>query len=1351
VISLRELRYADLPVVARLETEIGDQSDRLAKRCVEFLLRPDALATYEQRAAGQRARVSEVAKVADARQLEEEAQSSASELEMLIDIVSNLKIDDATQRTTIIDRISTIFATINQARSALKARQRDLMAVEGAAEFGSQIKLLGQSVVNYLDLCDAPHKCDELLTKLMVQVEELEGRFAEFDEFVEQLVVKREEIYNAFEQRKLALVEARSKRAAALASAAERILKGIGARVANLKTINEINGYFAADLMIDKVRDILAQLDELEDSVKVDDIQSRLKTIREDAVRQLKDRQDLFVEGTNIIKLGKHRFSVNVQSLDLTTVRRDNQICLHLTGTDFFEPLVDAALTQASDLWDQELVSESRTVSRAEYLAYHFFQESLAGRITPDPGGLRLLDESQLVERIQQFMGPRYSEGYIKGVHDHDAARIVRPLAEMHEAIGLLRFHPQARGAARIVWEHFVDSAVKEPMARRLRGLGRLQQVFAEGSQLEPYVAEVKELLVGTAEKARLLTASDWHEGARYVVAELLHRDQLAVSRPAVELNEAFQQFLKREGKAEAFASSLEQVAGDIRSRYLLARDWAEAFLATRNGKPSAQEVRRGAAKVVSSAASLDGAETDATDEAGLTEGEGAAGLGGSPRASDAVSSDPVDQSVGSASPPLRDSGGTERGVGQDAASDALEGDYLEELAGLLASAPAGMPLVLEGNPTLEVTGLVSEHPTIRGGRLRLNYPRFIRKLSHYAASDVPRYQRYGVRKKELVDAAREELRLAEFRPRVLTSFVRNRLVDEVYLPLIGDNLAKQIGAAGDAKRTDLMGLLLLVSPPGYGKTTLMEYVANRLGVIFMKVNGPAIGHRVTSLDPAEAPNAAAREEIEKLNLAFEMGDNVMIYLDDIQHCHPELLQKFISLCDAQRKIEGVYKGRTRTYDFRGKKVIVVMAGNPYTESGEKFQIPDMLANRADIYNLGEIIGSTAEAFEMSYLENALTSNPVLSKLAARSQRDVYAVIKIAATKSRDGVDFESSYAPEELDEMVRVMEKLARVRDIVLRVNREYIRSAAMADEYRTEPPFKLQGSYRNMNRIAERISPLMNDAELHTLILSSYENDAQTLTSDNEANMLKFKELLECLTPAEVERWEHIKAAYSRNARLKGVSSDDRFGQAVVQLSAFGEGLDAIRRTMADGVAELREAGETRLAAEAAAQEGARATDAEEVSAERLAKILAALKAEMPPQEVLVQHKVPRVVLGVVSAQFELMQRWLQPLLEAGNQQSAEMQKLQASVEKCLANYGALIGELEAAGGKKGGPVPGGSVPGGPVPGGPDQEDGPQTAARTQVADQPLPPDAASPDGAPQEGLPKGRSPKRGGKKGK
>ena len=164
------------------------------------------------------------------------------------------------------------------------------------------------------------------------------------------------------------------------------------------------------------------------------------------------------------------------------------------------------------------------------------------------------------------------------------------------------------------------------------------------------------------------------------------------------------------------------------------------------------------------------------------------------------------------------------------------------------------------------------------------------------------------------------------------------------------------------------MGLLLLISPPGYGKTVIVEYVANRLGMAYVKINGPAIGTATTSLDPEAAPDAAAREEVKRLNLALEMGDNVMIFIDDIQHCHTEFLQKFISLCDTQRKIEGVHAGRPRTYDLRGRKVAVVMAGNPYTEAGARFRIPDMLANRADTYNLGDVAGTNEDLFRASYV-----------------------------------------------------------------------------------------------------------------------------------------------------------------------------------------------------------------------------------------------------------------------------------------------------------------------------------------------------------------------------------------------
>jgi len=316
VISLKELKYIDLPAVEAIETEISEHADRLSHKCVEFLLDDAALAPYQQRVADQSNSIDALKTGVEAKDLDEEIVQVGNELEMLIEIVSNLKIDDPTQRTRIIDNISAIYSSLNSTRASIKKKSQELFSVEGKAEFNSQIKLVSQAVVNYLDVCDAPEKCDEYLTKMMVQVEEIEGRFAEFDEFVVQLAEKREEIYAAFDTKKLQLVEKRNRRATALMSAADRILKGIRNRVANFESVDEINSYFSSDLMIDKVRDIVSELEELDESVKVDDIQSRLKTVREDTIRQLRDKNELYVDGhsTRPSPSGVRRLPVKTQT-----------------------------------------------------------------------------------------------------------------------------------------------------------------------------------------------------------------------------------------------------------------------------------------------------------------------------------------------------------------------------------------------------------------------------------------------------------------------------------------------------------------------------------------------------------------------------------------------------------------------------------------------------------------------------------------------------------------------------------------------------------------------------------------------------------------------------------------------------------------------------------------------------------------------------------------------------------------------------------------------------------------------------------------------------------------------------
>ena len=281
----------------------------------------------------------------------------------------------------------------------------------------------------------------------MVQVEEIEGRFAEFDEFVVQLAEKREEIYAAFDTKKLQLVEKRNRRATALMSAADRILKGIRNRVANFESVDEINSYFSSDLMIDKVRNIVSELEELDESVKVDDIQSRLKTVREDTIRQLRDKNELYVDGQNIIQFGTHKFSVNVQPLDLTTVIKDGDMHFHLSGTNYFETVVSPELNATKPVWSQTVTSENADVYRAEFLAYQMLR-------SPDVDLKKLLkaDDAKRLEAVSKFMAPRYSEGYIKGVHDHDANLLLGQLLKMHLDLGLLKYSPKARAIAAMFW-----------------------------------------------------------------------------------------------------------------------------------------------------------------------------------------------------------------------------------------------------------------------------------------------------------------------------------------------------------------------------------------------------------------------------------------------------------------------------------------------------------------------------------------------------------------------------------------------------------------------------------------------------------------------------------------------------------------------------------------------------------------------------------------------------------------------------------------------------------------------------------------------------------------------------------
>ncbi|MGP9492014.1 DNA repair ATPase [Psychrobacter sp. AOP7-B1-24] len=1308
LVSLEDLRYLDADKLQALQTQLEEAESELAEKTVMFLSGEEALSSYEGILVDVSERLNTAETNAELKPVLEKIDETAQGLDLLTELLGTLDVADATVRTQIIDDISTIYASLNQSKAKLNHKRKNLGSAEAVAQFGAQFKLFGQSIANALSIANTPEKSDEQMAKLLVQLEELESQFADpetnsGDQFLADIISKREEIYETFENHKQQLLDARNRKAQNLGDGALRMLESIKKRtqstgVTGFTEEEALNTYFAADGLVQKVRNIAKELQAMDFSVKADDIDARLKAIQIESYKSLKDKSDLFEDGGQIIKLGKHRFSVNTQPLDLTLLSRQQSdgnrvLNLHLTGTDYYEVLNNTELNALRPYWDMNIASESDKVYRAEYLAYsiiesaknsqdglteeRLYQAYDATIITLDVNG-DIDNDSPLSKLVKAYATPRYQLGYDKGIHDHDATLLLMQILPTLREAGLLIYTPQVRALAQLFyWQlnivqalgldslrqfgydawlnesvltrasNWTDRAATAEQLRRALGSDKAKSLLVEDMSqvMRDFVSTynddssdevVKEPTVETDanisddHSASIFKLSYVQLACEYLVSVMgqsmqaatpnasTHKIHWQTSQQAQQLCEQLSQTLSASSASMQATASFDQLQSSIgklgfqpKSAYELLTTWFHALLDKTYGNTDSanaaadgidedgelseeqlaeiaekealrkQQLESGRHYVPEAIAVLLTQLNDAQREAlvqrlidsGASFGKGAfnkgqgskkidnQGASGTPSALSfsSISSSPVSSttSLTSINNPLNQVQSFERSTGK---------------------------VSLE----IQVNNLLGEHPRIHQQTLTFAVDDFLNRLHHHDTQVIPAYRRYLAMRSEILHDSKETLRLDEFMPRPLSSFVRNRLINESYLPLIGDNLAKQMGTVGEDKRTDLMGILMMISPPGYGKTTLMEYVANRLGLIFMKINCPSLGHDVTSLDPEKAPNATAREELNKINLAFEMGNNVMLYLDDIQHTHAEFLQKFISLGDGTRRIDGVWQGKTKTYDMRGKKFCVVMAGNPYTESGEAFKVPDMLANRADIYNLGDIMSGMEEVFALSYIENSLTSNTVLAPMANRDLSDVHRLIKMAKADNANLAQAQSSeltypYSTSEINEIVAILRHMFKVQEVILDVNQAYIASASQDDKYRVEPIFKLQGSYRNMNKMTEKLSAVMNESELNQLIDDHYLGESQLLTQGAESNLLKLGEMRGILSEEETERWEQIKADFLRNKAMGGEDGDTG-ARIVAQLVDLASGFNAISsqfetylsKNDPEKIARLREAGQ-------------------------------------------------------------------------------------------------------------------------------------------------------------------------------
>ena len=450
LVSIKSYRYIDTDEIQSLDNEIEAIEHNLNQKTIDFLGSEGALQSY-YKTLDELASDSKKCKTnAELQPFLDKLQTLAQSLDLISEMMASLKVEDATLQTRIVDAVSELYGRLNQQKAEIEHLRKTMGGKEAIAQFASRLKLLNQSIHNALGLSTTPARSDEQFSRLLVQLEELEAEFGEYENFITDIVTKREEVFETFEEHKQSLVDAQQRKVQSLSDAGSRILESIERRVKRFSTQDELNTFFGADNLVNKIRDIVGKLNNFEDSVKAEDLDAKLKAIREQAIRSLRDKSDLYESEGQVIKLGpRHKFAVNKQELDVTILPKDDQLFVRLTGTDYFEALEDDSLNALSDYWAMQYPSESTLVYRAEYLAHKVLKaaENNTDGLTWDLLQNASSSSTDMINLVSNYAAPRYKEGYEKGIHDHDAALILQTLVNVYDAAGVFKYSPAATGA----------------------------------------------------------------------------------------------------------------------------------------------------------------------------------------------------------------------------------------------------------------------------------------------------------------------------------------------------------------------------------------------------------------------------------------------------------------------------------------------------------------------------------------------------------------------------------------------------------------------------------------------------------------------------------------------------------------------------------------------------------------------------------------------------------------------------------------------------------------------------------------------------------------------------------------
>ncbi|MBN2893094.1 MAG: hypothetical protein JXL97_14590, partial [Bacteroidales bacterium] len=262
----------------------------------------------------------------------------------------------------------------------------------------------------------------------------------------------------------------------------------------------------------------------------------------------------------------------------LSMVNRSGEMYYHLSGTGFYEKVENEEFYELKEYWNQSIISENDKVYRAEYLAYKTLFDNINSDAISFSKFVKMNDE-QLSKVLHSFMSVRYSESYVKGIHDADAFQILKALISIRKDADLLRFSSSSRACAELWFAKFAEKTVKDTIYKQIKGAGLILEAFPKSNNFVNIIKTIETEIVSFIEQTQLFEPEIALSAAQYLFFELTRGDDFCINKDAVILIEKFNDYLKIKNFAGKFEKSTTDLNKNPELKYRLIKDWLKAFI----------------------------------------------------------------------------------------------------------------------------------------------------------------------------------------------------------------------------------------------------------------------------------------------------------------------------------------------------------------------------------------------------------------------------------------------------------------------------------------------------------------------------------------------------------------------------------------------------------------------------------------------------------------------------------------------------------------------------------------------------------------------------------------------------